>query len=279
MSLKYDYSKTIEKCEIVMNENNQLKRELSKPNDSIKIEEVDFKQKESELIEDIEDMKNTIAIKENLLVSTYDDKETLQKDFGNLMKNFELIKEELADKEEYIQKILSESSSKKSLPVDMDESILENKNLKDELHNANLQEFKCISCMERERVASSSSSGFGSNGVFDSPLLDVSFDEPPLEFNVVNNCPEKSLGDEFVEVKTDLDAKRRDSLRKISYRMQLLEEDLIRYRKALDNSFKTMLKIFKRPTYKKLTRYRVTDGNMHAMEFTKYEGVKIPCSE
>ena len=103
--LKSELCRMEEKCGILDNENSSLKIEFKKVKEELEVREVEFISKENKLLNEIKEMKESAVDKDTLLKLS-------EKERGFMFTDFELLSEEIVDRDLVIQS-LSEPTEQK----------------------------------------------------------------------------------------------------------------------------------------------------------------------
>eukprot|EP00091_Calanus_sinicus_P017460 TRINITY_DN37732_c0_g1_i1.p1 TRINITY_DN37732_c0_g1~~TRINITY_DN37732_c0_g1_i1.p1 ORF type:complete len:126 (+),score=29.68 TRINITY_DN37732_c0_g1_i1:241-618(+) len=99
-----------EKLVILDNENSSLKIELKKAKEDLEVREVDCKSKKNKLLNEIKEMKETVVEKDTLLKLS-------EKERGFMFTDFELLSEEIVDRDLVIQSLSEPSEQKENILV------------------------------------------------------------------------------------------------------------------------------------------------------------------
>ena len=267
-NLKTEFSKIQEKYEILNSENNTLKIQLKEVTNAHTIKEAEFKKREQMLVCDLKEIKEMIVDKETLLKLS-------EKERGFMFSDFELLSEEIVDRDLVIQ-----SLSEVNLKGNTSGGAVLNTSFKyAELNSPRKETQRCEQCSFKRRESSLYISQLNSTiprvGGVISPTLDDSFSPMPEELEEFSQKRAKSLSDELMEVKMDIESEKTIALREIVDRLLSLEIDLRSRRQNLEKSVKLLLKK-RKPNPKIMIRYRVTKGKLLKMQFTRYKGIQLP---
>merc|ERR1712183_968920 len=267
-NLKIEFCRINESCDFLSNENNSLKIQLNRNQESMEVEESELRIKESKLLKEIDELKEIVVEKGSMLKNLEIEKELILNDF-------KLMSEEIVDRDLVIQSLSEASDHHK----ENDAFILENTLDKIDLNLSTRRKWpsnSCENCIKRRGSVyfSNFNTSFSRRGT-PTPTFEDSFNMPEVED--FSQRRTKSLSDELMEVKFDMEEERSTKLREVSGQLFLLEVGLRKSRENLQKSMKIILSQ-KNPKQKANTmiRYRMRNGKMSKMEFTKYEGVRLP---
>eukprot|EP00092_Neocalanus_flemingeri_P021391 GFUD01023190.1.p1 GENE.GFUD01023190.1~~GFUD01023190.1.p1 ORF type:complete len:441 (+),score=123.90 GFUD01023190.1:36-1358(+) len=273
-NLKTEFCRINEKCVFLSNDNNSLKIKVKEVHERLEVKESELRNRDIKLLKEIEELKELVAEKETLLKSFESDKELIYNDF-------ELLSEEIVDRDLIIQTISEASDNHEENKSLVSENTLD-QNVFDEDQNVSTikrgQSNSCESCIKRRGsvyFSNFNTSHTGRRRGTPSPTFEDSFSMSEVED--FSSRRTKSLSDELMEVKFDMEEERTIKLREILGQLFLFEVDLRKRRQSLEKSIK-VLQSQKKPKQKTNTmiRCRVTNGKMFKMQFTKYKGVRLP---
>jgi len=265
-NLKSQLCRTEETCEILNNENSMLRSQLKKVANVVEAKETDFKNRETTLLSDIKYMKELVVDKDSLLKLS-------EKERGSMFTDFELLSDEIVDRDLVIQS-LSETSDNKENIFGQTSNI----SFQEEDLDRSVKKTDCENCSRRREshvYFSQLNSTIPRRRGTPSPVFDDSLSLMPDEVVDFSQKRSKSLSDELMEVKLDMENERTHALREIVGRLLFLEVDLRSKRQNLEKSVKVLLKNRKQSP-KMMIRYRVTKGKLSKIQFTRYEGVRLP---
>jgi len=269
--LKSELHRIEEKCAFLDNENSSLKAELNKVKEELEVREVEFSSRENKMLNDIKEMKESVAVKDSLLKLS-------EKERGFMFTDFELLSDEIVDRDLVIQS-LSEPSEQKETFFEHAANALKEEDFD---HSFRKAAPTCENCARRRESSvyfSQLNSTIPRRRGTPSPVFDDSFSSFSQMPEVVDFSQRrtKSLSDELMEVKVDMEEDRTIALREILGTLFLLEVDLRSRRQKLEKSVRSLLKKKRlNPNPNLMVRYRVVKGEMTKMQFTRYEGVRLP---
>jgi len=272
--------KSEEKCSYLLQENNGLKVQVTKCREEMDAQLAQFKVKEEKLICEVEEMNEVVADKEALL-------KLCEKERGSMLADIELLREELVDRDHVIQSLNVFSSGKDievtnsdtnldiSRPINLtidsrDESFVERKGVSKCEMCARRRESSLFfgqikSPIPRRLITPTSSSGFDDS--FNSSIPQV------VDFSRTKT---KSLSDELMEAKAnDEEENKWQLLEDIVERLDRVEVELSKRRKDFKLSFDALLHRLNHPKGIKI-RHRVKNKQVTKMQFSRYEGVRLP---
>jgi len=266
INLKSEFAKIQEKYELLNTENNMLKVQLKDVTDAHIIKEAEFRKREEMLASDLKDIKEMIVDKETLLKIS-------EKERGFMFTDFELLSEEIVDRDLVIQSLSEVNLGRTFEAVAVNTSFRES-----ELNSPRKETQRCDQCSFKRRestlyISQLNSTLPRSRGVI-SPSLDDSLSPMPEELEEFSKRRSKSLSDELMDVKMGIESEKTTALREIVDRLLSLEIDLRSRRQNLEKSVKLLLKK-RKPNPKIMIRYRVTKGKLFKMQFTRYKGIKL----
>jgi len=269
--LKSEFRRIEEKCAILDIENSSLKVELNKVREELEVREVEFSNRENKMLNDLKEMKESVTDKDSLLKLS-------EKERGFMFTDFELLSEEIVDRDLVIQSLSEPSEQKENFFRHASNAPKE----EDLDHSSRKEVPICDSCARRRESSvyfPQLNTTIPRRRGTPSPVFDDSFSSCSQMPEVVDFSQRrtKSLSDELMEVKIDMEEDRTIALREILGTLFLLEVDLRSQRQKLEKSVKTLLKKKRlTPNPKMMVRYRVAKGQMTKMQFTRYEGVRLP---
>merc|ERR1712179_141062 len=193
---------------------------------------------------------------------------------GFMFTDFELLSEEIVDRDLVIQSLREVNLGKTFEAAAVNTSLRES-----ELNSPRKETQRCDQCSFKRRestlyISHLNSTLPRSRGVI-SPNLDDSLSPMPEELEEFSQRRSKSLSDELMDVKMGIESEKTTALREIVDRLLSLEIDLRTRRQNLEKSVKLLLKK-RKPNPKMMIRYRVTKGKLIKMQFTRYKGIKLP---
>ena len=230
--LKSELCRIEEKCEILDNENSSLKNELNKVKEELEVREVEFISKEKKLLNENKEMKESVVDKDTLLKLSENER-------GFMFTDFELLSEEIVDRDLVIQSLSEPSEQKESFFGHASNTFKE-----EDLNLSRKVVPTCENCARRRESSvyfSQLNSTIPRRRGTPSPVFDDSFSSSSHMPEVVDFSQRrtKSLSDELMEVKIDMEEDRTIALREILGTLFLFEVDIRSRRQNLEKLAKS----------------------------------------
>ena len=289
---KSEFNKLTERCNYLVTENGALRSQLYKEEQSHEHSKKEFKAREESLVSDMNALKDSIKVKGVLLKTFENEKEVMFTDF-------QLLSEEVVERDLIIQSLNEAVDDKENFAFLLEkpgtDSEVDGENLTSTAKNLQLPVLvtQCENCTKNTKNTSLSflNVSFKRGRNVPSPIYD---DSVPSSLNnstldplglVPAHSKVKSLGDELSDMNIGgclkpvvigevnrvkrLDSEK-PSQKAIVERLSHLENELTNLRRNLE---RTRHNVMSKSNI--MIRYRVINGQLTKMAFTKYDGVKL----